>query len=126
MQGMSPKGVLGDEEWHGRYVPLKKAYQENPDWILWDWEPLADTLGHLGYNIRWLAEHHGLTLRQIRERSGISERSFYDVISGRTSPTLTTVACLASVFDLGPVDLLVPNEELRRRLRLRRSRRSRA
>jgi|ERR1041384_3625425 transcriptional regulator with XRE-family HTH domain len=116
---MNRRALLSDKEWHDRFIPLKEAVFEwnGRDGALYGFDSVADMLGRLGFNIRWLAEESGLSLKQLCERAGISERGLHHILAGRKAPTLFTLALIGVTLGVDPVYLLLPNDDLKRRLR---------
>jgi len=64
----------------------------------------------LADNVRRLAEARGLSLYVLADFAGLSRAYLYAILRGEKSPTITTVAKLASALDVPAWQLLKPVE----------------
>jgi transcriptional regulator with XRE-family HTH domain len=87
----------------------------------WDrgtrWEPMDEALGIFGRNVRDLAEFRKLSIKQLADRTGISERTMWAIVASKTRPQFSTIVFLSQVLKVPPSDLLLPNRKLRAKLR---------
>lgn len=60
----------------------------------------------LAVRIRELARRKGMGLGQLADAAGISRRSMWDYLSGKTSPTLESLAKLAQALEVDPQALI--------------------
>ena len=65
----------------------------------------------VGRRIRELRERHGLSLRTLAERSGLSANAVSLIERGVSSPTVSTLHRLAAALGVRIVDLFGPEEE---------------
>jgi transcriptional regulator with XRE-family HTH domain len=73
--------------------------------------PAEPAVPHLGPRVRALREAHGLSLRDLAERSGVSAPMLSQVERGETSPTLQVAARIASGLELRLSQLLRLDED---------------
>lgn len=69
--------------------------------------------------IREIAERRKLPVTHLPDRAGVGRSHFWDVIAGRSSPTLAWLVRVAAALDVDVAELLAPPEQAGEPKRLR-------
>lgn len=91
-----------------------------------NWEPLADAASDFAMNMRAAAEARNLSIGQLAAKSGVSERTLWNILSMETLPQFSTIVFLARTLKVHHSDLLLQHRKFKAGLKTgqRRSRRS--
>lgn len=80
-----------------------------------------DMRGLVGRNFARLRREKRLTQEEVEARSGFSQQYLSGLEQGRRNPTIVTLYELAEAIGVSHVDLVLPDEEARGKVRRRRS-----
>ncbi len=80
-----------------------------------------DMRGLVGRNFARLRREKRLTQEEVEARSGFSQQYLSGLEQGRRNPTIVTLYELAEAIGVSHVDLVLPDEEARGKVRRRSS-----
>lgn len=80
-----------------------------------------DMRGLVGRNFARLRREKRLTQEEVEARSGFSQQYLSGLEQGRRNPTIVTLYELAEAIGVSHVDLVLPDEEARAKVRRRSS-----
>jgi transcriptional regulator with XRE-family HTH domain len=80
-----------------------------------------DMRGLVGRNFARLRREKRLTQEEVEARSGFSQQYLSGLEQGRRNPTIVTLYELAQAIGVSHVDLVLPDEEARGKVRRRSS-----
>jgi len=55
--------------------------------------------------VRAISKRRGITITHLPDRAAVSRSHFWEVLGGRTSPTLAWVTRIAKALDVKPIEL---------------------
>lgn len=111
-------GALNDPRWadQGQVKGLKRRIA-NYEATIKNWEPLADAASDFAMNMRAAAESRNLSFGQLAAKSGVSERTLFNILSMETLPQFSTIVFLASTLKVHPSDLLLQHRKFKTKLK---------
>jgi DNA-binding phage protein len=68
----------------------------------------AELRSLLAANVRAAAEGRGVTLTALADFAAVSRAQMFNVVAGKTSPTLDWISKVATALDMEPWQLLAP------------------